>query len=49
MGFTRGFAGLFYAPIEPFGVLPVLLALGVLILPAWGLALWVKEPYRMGA
>ncbi|MER3537032.1 MAG: MFS transporter [Thermus sp.] len=53
MGFTWGFAGLFYAPIgraiELFGVLPVLLALGVLILPAWGLAAWVREARRMEA
>jgi FSR family fosmidomycin resistance protein-like MFS transporter len=48
MGFTWGFAGLFYAPIghlvEAFGVLPVLLALGVLLLPAWALARAVREP-----
>lgn len=47
MGFTWGFAGLFYAPIghliEAFGVLPVLLALGSLILPAWALARRVGE------
>lgn len=53
MGFTWGFAGLFYAPIgwaiERFGVLPVLLTLGVLLLPAWGLAAWVREPRRMEA
>ncbi|AFV77160.1 arabinose efflux permease family protein [Thermus oshimai JL-2] len=53
MGFTWGFAGLFYAPIggliEAFGVLPVLLALGGLILPAWALARGVREPGRMGA
>ncbi|UZX16080.1 MFS transporter [Thermus sp. PS18] len=48
MGFTWGFAGLFYAPIghliEVFGVMPVLLALGALILPAWALAQGVREP-----
>ncbi|MFN3178790.1 MAG: MFS transporter, partial [Thermus sp.] len=48
MGFTWGFAGLFYAPIghliETWGVMPVLLALGALILPAWALAQGVKEP-----
>lgn len=53
MGFTWGFAGLFYAPIggliEVFGVLPVLLALGSLLLPAWALARGVREPSRMGA
>ncbi|KGQ22997.1 MFS transporter [Thermus filiformis] len=53
MGFTWGFAGLFYAPIgraiELFGVLPVLLALGVLLLPAWGLAAWVREPRKIEA
>ncbi len=42
MGFTWGFAGLLYAPIgyliEAFGVFPVLLALGSLLLPAWLLA-----------
>ncbi len=46
MGFTWGFAGLFYAPIghliEAYGVETVLLALGVLILPAWGLARGVR-------
>lgn len=46
MGFTWGFAGLFYAPIghliERFGVMPVLLALGVLLVPAWGLAQRVR-------
>ncbi|GGN02964.1 MFS transporter [Thermus composti] len=46
MGFTWGFAGLFYAPIghfiELFGVMPVLLGLGILILPAWGLARAVR-------
>jgi len=50
MGFTWGFAGLFYAPIgrliEAFGVLPVLLGLGVLLLPAWALARGVREPAR---
>lgn len=53
MGFTWGFAGLFYAPIghliELFGVMPVLLALGVLILPAWALAKAVREPKPSGA
>lgn len=47
MGFTWGFAGLFYAPIghliEVFGVMPVLLVLGVLLLPAWALARSVRE------
>ncbi|GAA5334439.1 MULTISPECIES: MFS transporter [Thermus] len=46
MGFTWGFAGLFYAPIghliERFGVMPVLLALGALLLPAWELARRVR-------
>ncbi|GLV48127.1 MFS transporter [Thermus sp. LT1-2-5] len=46
MGFTWGFAGLFYAPIghliERLGVMPVLLALGALLLPAWGLAQGVR-------
>ena len=50
MGFTWGFAGLFYAPIgrliEAFGVLPVLLGLGVLLLPAWALARGVRAPAR---
>lgn len=53
MGFTWGFAGLFYAPIghlvEVFGVMPVLLALGVLLLPAWALARAVREPRVQGA
>jgi len=53
MGFTWGFAGLFYAPIghlvEAYGVIPVLLALGGLILPAWLLARSVGEPRKMGA
>ncbi len=48
MGFTWGFAGLFYAPIghfiETLGVMPVLLALGSLILPAWALARGVRDP-----
>ncbi|TBH17503.1 MFS transporter [Thermus thermamylovorans] len=48
MGFTWGFAGLLYAPIghlvEAYGVMPVLLSLGVLILPAWALARSVGEP-----
>ncbi|WP_234554456.1 MFS transporter [Thermus caliditerrae] len=46
MGFTWGFAGLFYAPIghliEVFGVMPVLLVLGVLLFPAWILARSVR-------
>jgi FSR family fosmidomycin resistance protein-like MFS transporter len=53
MGFTWGFAGLFYAPIghliEAYGVIPVLLALGSLILPAWLLARSVGEARKMGA
>lgn len=53
MGFTWGFAGLFYAPIghliEALGVMPVLLALGVLILPAWALARAVREPWARRA
>ena len=53
MGFTWGFAGLFYAPIghliEAHGVIPVLLALGGLILPAWFLARSVGEARKMGA
>ncbi len=53
MGFTWGFAGLFYAPIghliEAYGVIPVLLALGSLILPAWFLARSVGEARKMGA
>ncbi|WP_347241006.1 MFS transporter [Thermus sp.] len=53
MDFTWGFAGLFYAPIghliETLGVMPVLLALGSLILPAWALARGVREPERKAA
>ena len=41
MGFTWGFAGLFYAPIGR-----LIEAFGVLLLPAWALARGVREPAR---
>ncbi|MEZ4630559.1 MAG: MFS transporter [Deinococcales bacterium] len=47
MGFTWGFAGLFYAFIGPlvehFGVLPTMLALSLLLLPAIWLTFSIKE------
>jgi FSR family fosmidomycin resistance protein-like MFS transporter len=47
MGFTWGFAGLFYGLIGPlverFGVIPTMLGLGILLLPALLITLSVCE------
>jgi FSR family fosmidomycin resistance protein-like MFS transporter len=57
MGFTWGFAGLFYGLIGPlverFGVIPTMTALGLLLIPALTITLSVKEakdmPQAVGA
>jgi FSR family fosmidomycin resistance protein-like MFS transporter len=47
MGFTWGFAGLFYGVIGPlverFGVIPTMTALGLLLIPALTITLSVRE------
>jgi MFS transporter, FSR family, fosmidomycin resistance protein len=51
MGFTWGFAGLFYGIIGPlverFGVIPTMTALGLLLLPALTITLSVREAKDM--
>jgi MFS transporter, FSR family, fosmidomycin resistance protein len=51
MGFTWGFAGLFYGLIGPlverFGVIPTMTALGLLLIPALLITLSVKEAKDM--
>jgi MFS transporter, FSR family, fosmidomycin resistance protein len=57
MGFTWGFAGLFYGLIGPlverFGVIPTMTALGLLLIPALLITLSIKEakdmPQAVGA
>ena len=47
MGFTWGFAGLFYGvvaqAIEAFGLMPVLWVLGILLVPSLTLSLGLRE------
>jgi MFS transporter, FSR family, fosmidomycin resistance protein len=51
MGFTWGFAGLFYGVIGPlverFGVIPTMTALGLLLIPALTITLSVREAKDM--
>jgi MFS transporter, FSR family, fosmidomycin resistance protein len=51
MGFTWGFAGLFYGVIGPlverFGVIPTMTALGLLLIPALTITMSIKEAKDM--